>query len=146
MGNLSSSLLAWIAAREANGTLVLRIEDLDPPRTIAGAEADIISDLQWLGVEWDQGPGGRLPSKTGETHHQSMRAHHYRAAVEALEEADQAYVCVCSRREVSSVLSAPHGGFDPRTRYPGTCAGLGISTDRSKTRRFRAAGSTREWT
>src|SRR6516165_3383168 len=62
LGNLRTALLAWLFARSAGGTWILRMEDLDRPRTRPGAAAEVLRDLHWLGLEWDDGPdvGGPL--------------------------------------------------------------------------------------
>src|SRR5271165_5053629 len=56
MGNLRTALLAWLLARSSGGQFLLRIEDLDLPRVRPGATADILADLRWLGLDWDEGP------------------------------------------------------------------------------------------
>jgi glutamyl-tRNA synthetase len=88
---------------------VLRIEDIDSPRVKAGAAAEAIADLQWLGLDWDEGPivqTERLPL--------------YAAAFEQLQRAELVYPCTCTRGDVESAASAPHAdGVEPV--YPGTC-------------------------
>ncbi|MGZ6391808.1 MAG: glutamate--tRNA ligase family protein, partial [Ktedonobacterales bacterium] len=70
LGNLRTALLAWLFARSAGGAFVLRVEDLDHPRVRPGATAQMLADLRWLGLDWDEGPdvGGPLGPYT-----QSMR-------------------------------------------------------------------------
>ncbi|PKN37462.1 MAG: tRNA glutamyl-Q(34) synthetase GluQRS, partial [Deltaproteobacteria bacterium HGW-Deltaproteobacteria-20] len=58
LGGASTALCAWLAARSAGGTLVMRVEDLDTPRLRAGSERRILEDLHWLGMDWDEGPEG----------------------------------------------------------------------------------------
>ncbi len=144
VGNLSSSLLAWIQARASGGRLIMRIEDLDPPRCVPGAGEQILDDLRWLGLDWDEGPhvgGGRGP------YVQSERHDRYAAAIDALRDRDLVYPCFCSRRDVEEVLSAPHERFDPRTQYPGTCSELpgAVAWERADREphalRFRATGT-----
>ena len=53
LGNLQTALLSWLAARQAGGDWLLRIDDLDTPRNRAGAIEAIQSDLRWLGLTWD---------------------------------------------------------------------------------------------
>ncbi len=90
--------------------MVLRIEDIDSPRVKAGAAAEAIADLQWLGLDWDDGPiiqTERLPL--------------YAAALEQLQRAELVYPCTCTRGDVESAASAPHAdGVEPV--YPGTCS------------------------
>ena len=56
LGNLRTALLVWQECRNSNGIFILRIEDLDPPRTLPGAEEQMMEDLHWLGIDWDEGP------------------------------------------------------------------------------------------
>lgn len=144
LGNLSSSLLAWAHARAADGTLALRIEDLDPPRCVDGAEARIIDDLKWLGIAWDDGPDS--PGADERLYRQSLRADAYRDATEQLRSQGLVYPCFCSRRDIQAALSAPHAPFDEETLYPGTCAHLDPAEaatraqDEAHALRFRATG------
>jgi glutamyl-tRNA synthetase len=95
---------------------VLRVEDLDGPRVVAGAEARQLDDLRWLGLDWDEGPdigGAYAPYR------QSERLATYADAAARLQSAGLAYPCDCSRAEIARVASAPHGDDGPR--YPGTC-------------------------
>ena len=95
---------------------MLRVEDLDPPRVIAGAEASIRQDLEWLGMDWDEGPEFGGPHGP---YHQSQRTEHYRRALQRLRQDGHLFDCSCSRREVAAASNAPHGELGPR--YPGTC-------------------------
>jgi glutamyl-tRNA synthetase len=110
LGNARTFLLAWLSVRSAGGTLVLRIEDIDGPRLKPGAAELAMEDLRWLGLDWDEGPV-----------FQSARLPRYTAAMQRLLSAGLAYPCVCSRKEVETAASAPHGLDGPR--YPGTCRG-----------------------
>ena len=110
LGNLRTALLAWLHTRLQGGCFILRMEDLDVPRCIAGSADRILKDLEWLGLDWD-----------GEVLYQSARQTHYQAALEQLTDQGLVYPCFCSRKEIRSVISAPHG----RTGvYPGTCSAL----------------------
>jgi glutamyl-tRNA synthetase len=123
LGNLRTALLAWRQIREMGGTFILRIEDIDAPRTVAGSEARMIEDLRRLGIDWDEGPdvGGVCGP-----YRQSERSAIYQAALERLTAAGRTYLCTCSRRDLREA-SAPHddaagagsGGEGPV--YPGTC-------------------------
>lgn len=140
---MSSFLLAWIQARSANATLTMRIEDLDPPRTVEGAAKRIMADLAWLGLDWDHGPERGGPNAP---YRQSDRSALYDQRLQELKSTDSVYPCFCSRRDVRDVLSAPHSGFDPATQYPGTCGGApdwhrAASTEHAI--RFRASGEVR---
>src|SRR3954447_26916065 len=101
----------WLRARQNGWKVVLRIEDLDGPRVKRQADQALIKDLQWIGLDWDEGPI-----------YQSGRGGLYSGAIEKLIASDIAYPCVCTRREVESAASAPHAE-DGATVYPGTCRG-----------------------
>lgn len=111
LGNARSFLVNWLLARQGGWRIVLRVDDLDGPRVKAGADAQAIADLRWLGLDWDEGPV-----------YESARLHTYRAAVDSLLSNGLAYYCVCSRKEVESAASAPHAE-DGAAVYPGTCRG-----------------------
>ena len=113
LGGARTALTAWLAARAAGGEFIVRVEDLDRPRAVAGAEARIVDDLRWLGLDWD-GPICR----------QSERLPLYEAAVERLLSSGAAFPCFCSRAEVARAAHAPHGPEDDGPRYPGTCRAL----------------------
>ena len=116
LGTARTALVAWLAARAAKGALVLRVEDLDPPRVVAGAADAIVEDLHWLGLDWDEGPdvGGSVGPYV-----QSARAGMYEEALNHLRAVDRVYPCTCSRKEVALTSSAPHGDLGPL--YPGSC-------------------------
>jgi glutamyl-tRNA synthetase len=110
----------WIAnerARAANGTLVLRNEDLDEQRSKPEFVAAFIEDLMWLGCEWQEGPdiGGPFAP-----YNQSKRVSNYRQTLIQLIEAGHVYACTCSRKDIQSSAGAPHGA-DDEIVYPGTC-------------------------
>src|SRR5919206_1970242 len=56
LGNARTALLAWLAARGAGASFVMRVEDLDGPRVRPGLEARLLAELRWLGLDWDEGP------------------------------------------------------------------------------------------
>ena len=119
LGNLRTALLAWLFARCSDGHFVLRIEDLDRPRVRPGASERILSDLRWLGLDWDEGPdigGSYVP------YIQSERHEIYTTYLQCLQDQDLIYPCYCSRAEIARAASAPHGNEGPR--YPGTCRSL----------------------
>ena len=91
LGNLLSALLAWLDVRSVGGELVLRIEDLDTQRTSPDFAAQLMDDLRWLGLDWDE--GGLEPE-----YMQSRRTAYYENAFRALGERGLLYPCYCSRR------------------------------------------------
>lgn len=124
LGNLRTALLAWLFARKSGGGFVLRIEDLDQPRTVPGAAGKIIEDLQWLGIDWDEGPdvGGPFAPYT-----QSERIDIYQEQMEKLTEAGLTYECFCSRADIAQSASAPQEGASSVVRYSGSCRNLSRS-------------------
>ncbi len=126
LGGAWTALASWVLARRAGGTHVLRVEDIDTPRVVAGSQARIQADLAWLGLDWDEGPVL-----------QSARGAAYEAAIAALDAQGLVYACDCSRAEIARAASAPHPGED--AVYPGTCRGLdpGRSMKRAPSLRVR---------
>ncbi|HET7275971.1 MAG TPA: glutamate--tRNA ligase family protein [Longimicrobiaceae bacterium] len=92
VGGARTAILNWLLARHTNGTFVLRIEDTDTDRNREGADAEILEDLRWLGLDWDEGPG--MGGQFG-PYRQSERFDIYRTAAEQLLEAGHAYFCTC---------------------------------------------------
>lgn len=122
LGSLATALVAAARARAAGGALILRVEDIDTPRVVAGSEARQRDDLRWLGLDWDEGPdvGGPVGP-----YRQSERAAYYEEALARLAGQGLLYLCDCSRAEIAQVASAPHVG-DEGPRYPGTCRRFGM--------------------
>ena len=118
LGNARTFLIAWLRARSQNGTLVLRMEDLDHPKNKPGAAAAALEDLRWLGFDWDEGPDVGGPHAP---YAQTARTAAYARVLEALKAKGLAYPCVCSRRDVESGQSAPH--TEEGLYYPGACRG-----------------------
>ena len=108
LGNAFSALLAWLSVRSCGGTMVLRIEDLDPARCRAEYADQVKRDLAWLGLDWDV-----------EQTPQSLRAAAYREQFDWLAQLGLVYPCYCSRNELLAA-SAPHAS-DGQAVYPGTC-------------------------
>lgn len=117
LGNLRTAIETWSDCRRRAGKFILRIEDIDTPRTVAGSETQMIDDLHWLGLDWDEGPDIGGPAGP---YRQSERALFYQAALDLLAEKGLTYLCTCSRKDLN-VSSAPHGPEGPV--YPGTCRG-----------------------
>jgi len=117
LGNARTFLVNWIIARQQGWKIILRIEDIDGPRIKPNADVELIEDLRWLGLNWDEGPV-----------YQSGRMGTYREAIEKLMQSGQAYPCVCSRKEVEAAASAPHTE-DGAVVYPGTCRGKYASVE-----------------
>jgi nondiscriminating glutamyl-tRNA synthetase len=97
VGNARTALFNWLFARQKGGTMVLRIEDTDLDRSEARFEDQLISDLKWLGLDWDEGPdvdGAYGPYR------QSDRLEIYRAQAERLLNERKAYLCFCAEEEL----------------------------------------------
>jgi glutamyl-tRNA synthetase len=122
LGNARTALVAWLAARAGGGVLAMRVEDLDGPRVKRGLEGEILEELRWLGLDWDEGPDRGGPHGP---YRQSERGDRYAAALDRLRVAGLVYPCFCSRAEIAAAPQAPHGPADDGPRYPGTCRGLG---------------------
>lgn len=114
MGNARTALAAWLSARAGGGSLVWRVEDLDPPRVVAGAADLAEDDLAWLGLSWDEGPSQGGPHAP---YVQSARSEFYEAALLHLHDAERIFPCSLSRKELASIGSAPHGP-DDEAPYP----------------------------
>ncbi|HSN92204.1 MAG TPA: tRNA glutamyl-Q(34) synthetase GluQRS [Anaeromyxobacteraceae bacterium] len=136
LGNARTALLSWLSARAAGGDYLLRVEDLDAPRVRAGLEARILSELRWLGLDWDEGPDVGGPAGP---YRQSERAARYAAAVDRLRASGRAYPCFCSRAEIAAASRAPHGPGDDGPRYPGTCRDLSAAEAARRAERRRPA-------
>lgn len=124
LGHAHTFHRAWLRAREADGTLVMRMEDLDPDRSRAEYAEAALDDLRWLGMDWDEGPDVGGPHAPYE---QSLRGYSYRAVWRRLCDGGFVYPCRCSRKDLAAALGAPHEGVaraedpDDEPVYPGTC-------------------------
>ncbi len=97
-GSLATALASYLDARANGGQWLVRMEDLDMPRIVPGADAEILRALERFGLTWD-----------GPVLYQSTRTEAYRDALGKLRRAGFAYPCSCSRREIGDGI------------YPGTC-------------------------
>lgn len=116
LGHAYSAILAHDMARAADGVFLLRMEDTDLQRCKPAYDAQIIDDLSWLGVTWDE-PILR----------QSEKLPQYNDAITQLMEADLLYPCSCSRSDIQAAQAAPQEGVT-HTVYPGTCKTRPMST------------------
>lgn len=131
LGNARTFLVAWLRARLAGGRLLLRLEDLDHPKVKPGAAAEAYADLRWLGLDWDAGPAASFPDGDARSqcdahepdqYIQSNRRGLYAETLAYLREKGLAYPCVCTRKELDAVQSAPNAGEDMlERRYAGAC-------------------------
>ena len=119
LGNLLCALLVWLSARQKNGRVLLRVEDLDTARCPRRYAEQMEKDLRWLGLDWDIGP--EKETGTG-PYYQSERTALYQAALEKLQGMGRVYPCFCTRAELHAA-SAPHRE-DGQVVYAGTCRHL----------------------
>jgi glutamyl-tRNA synthetase len=130
LGHARTFWWAQERARAAQGTLVLRDEDLDRARCRLEFANAMIEDLRWFGLEWQEGPDCGGPHAP---YRQSERLPLYRLAFARLVASGHVYPCHCSRRDIREALSAPHAG-DEEPIYPGTCRpGFGRGSSREPT-------------
>jgi glutamyl-tRNA synthetase len=97
VGNARTALFNWLFARKNKGAFVLRIEDTDIERSLEKYEKKLIEDLQWLGLDWDEGPdiGGEMGP-----YRQSLRIEIYKTHTQRLIKEEKAYHCFCSSEDL----------------------------------------------
>ena len=112
LGSLATALGSWLDARAHGGTWLVRIEDVDVPRTVPGADRLILDELQACGLEWDEEPVW-----------QSQRTVLYQKALDLLTSEGLIYGCQCSRKQIEAALQEE--GVSIRSNqeliYLGTC-------------------------
>lgn len=109
-GSMVAAVGSYLDARAHGGEWLVRIEDIDAPRAVAGAADGILRTLEGFGFEWD-----------GEVVYQSRRLDRYHAALSRLQLAGWVYPCSCSRNVIAS--SSARRSLDGSLVYPGTCRG-----------------------
>jgi nondiscriminating glutamyl-tRNA synthetase len=132
VGNARTALFNWLFARQNGGTMVLRVEDTDVERSEARFEDQLIGDLKWFGLDWDEGPdvgGAYAPYR------QSDRLEIYREHAERLLSEGKAYLCFCSEEELQKEREvAMAAGGQPI--YSGKCRTI----DQAEAKRRRSEG------
>lgn len=129
-GSIVAAVGSYLEARTQGGEWLVRIENQDRTREVAGASKSILNTLEALGMEWD-----------GDILYQSQRNRSYRAALEALEGQELIYPCTCTRREIAdSSITGMDGPI-----YPGTCRQRVLAGDRSPARRVKTDNHTVEF-
>lgn len=121
IGNALAALLSWLQVRQLGGAYVLRMEDIDTGRCRESYAVQLVQDLRWLGLDWDEGPGISGPYGP---YVQSERLGLYAQALERLDAAGRLYPCYCSRHDILAAAAAPHGLSSEGPSYPGTCRRL----------------------
>jgi len=110
IGGARTALYNWAYTRRLGGRFVLRIEDTDRVRSTAESEAAVLGGLEWLGIDWDEGP-----------FRQSDRGALHAAAIEQLLARDRAYRCVCTPEEIEARRQAVTA-TGAKWTYDGRCA------------------------
>ncbi len=128
VGNARTALFNWLFAQQNKGAYVLRIEDTDAERSRKEYEDRLIKDLQWLGLDWDEGPdkgGDYGPYK------QSLRIVLYNSYAESLMEKGKAYYCFCGPEELKKEREAAlAAGKTPV--YSGRCRGIPVEESKKR--------------
>ncbi len=125
IGTARTSLYNFLFARHVGGTYVLRVEDTDLVRSTPEYERDIIDNLHWLGITWDEGPqvaGGEEIGAYG-PYRQSERTERYAAEAQRLLDAGHAFYCYCTSEELEAVRREQEARHQP-PRYSGRCRHL----------------------
>lgn len=134
IGNVRTALYNWLFARKTGGKFILRIEDTDVERSEGRYETQLLADLKWLGLDWDEGPdvGGPYPP-----YRQSDKMDVYRAYAEKLIREQKAYYCFCSAEELERERQQAMAE-QRQPVYSGKCRKL----EAAEVERRRAAGET----
>ena len=112
VGNIRTALFNWLYARHTGGSFIVRIEDTDQARSIEGALQNILESLNWLGLDWDEGPqvGGSYGPYL-----QSQRLDLYHRAVRDMVDQGCAYYCYCTPEELDRMRKEQQKqGLPPR--------------------------------
>ncbi len=126
VGGARTAIFNWLYARHMQGKFVLRIEDTDAERSTQASVDAIFEALQWLGIDWDDGP-----------YYQTQRFDIYREYIDKLLESGHAYHCTCSPEQIDAMRQkAMATGAKPR--YDGTCREKGLDASGNAVVRFKA--------
>lgn len=125
IGGARTALFAWLYARHTGGTFILRVEDTDAQRSTDEASRQILDAMEWLGLDWDEGP-----------FYQSKRLDLYRSYVDKLLDEGNAYWCECSPEELEErrKVALEKGG---KPKYDGTCRSKGLGPGPGRVVRFK---------
>jgi nondiscriminating glutamyl-tRNA synthetase len=132
VGNARTALFNWLFARQKGGIMVLRIEDTDVARSEQRYEDQLLDDLKWLGLDWDEGPDVGGPFAP---YRQSDRLAIYREQADRLLSDGKAYLCFCSPEELELERERALKNQQPPI-YSGKCRAL----DPAEAQRRRASG------
>lgn len=132
IGGARTALYNYLLAKQTGGKFLIRIEDTDQTRLVQGAMEQLLADLRWLGLQWDEGP------EVGGPHGpyiQSQRAEIHRAHAEQLIEEGKAYYCFCTRERLAE-LRAEQERTGQQKRYDGHCRNIPLAEAKAR----KAAG------
>jgi glutamyl-tRNA synthetase len=137
VGGARTAIYNWAFARRTGGVFVLRIDDTDPTRSTAANTAQILRSLEWLGIDWDEGPevGGQFGP-----YFQTLRTENYKAALDRMRASGSAYPCFCSAEELEAKREAARAA-EGALGYDRTCRGLDPATVAARI----AAGEPHVW-
>ena len=120
IGSVRTALYSWLYARRHGGKMILRIEDTDQGRSTLESVEIIFEGLQWLGLNWDEGP-----------YYQTKRFDRYREVVQQLIDSGHAYRCICTKEHLDAVR-AHQLAHQEKPKYDGCCRDKNYSADRAE--------------
>jgi glutamyl-tRNA synthetase len=120
LGNARTAFFSHLWARKSGGRFILRIEDTDVERSLARFRDELMVDLGWLGLDWDEGPDIGGPSAP---YSQSERGAFYQALFARLESGERVYPCYCTAEDLELSRKLQRMAGKP-PRYAGTCRNL----------------------
>ena len=118
IGNIRTALFNWLFARKNGGDFIVRVEDTDQERIVPGAVDSILEGLDWLNIDWDEGP--RIGGPYG-SYFQSERLELYEEAANRLISQGDAYRCYCTKERFCLLYTSP----SPRDQRGSGLAGSG---------------------
>ena len=138
VGGARTALFNWLYARSQGGTFILRIEDTDQERSTEASYAAILRGLEWLGLEWDEGPGKGGPCAP---YLQSERLDTYRDHLQQLADRGLAYRCFCTGDDLGAREKAVTDAGGQWEGYDGKCRAL----SKEESAALAAAGKPHAW-
>ncbi|PIR89371.1 MAG: glutamate--tRNA ligase [Candidatus Harrisonbacteria bacterium CG10_big_fil_rev_8_21_14_0_10_40_38] len=134
IGGARTALFNWLYARKHEGVFVVRVEDTDKERSLPEYEENILENLEWLGIDWDEGPQltKNLELKTENElgkfgpYRQSERSEIYEKYAKKLIEEKHAYWCFCTKEEIEAMRQSQMTQGQP-PKYSGRCRGVPTS-------------------